>query len=315
MATGFTVSSLTDYVNEQSRELLTALQFENETASYANIQPGVKSSAALQILTSTPIPQDGSTCAFNASGGTTFTQRILSTSAVKYQDTLCFRTLEAKWTQLLLKRGQKYDESDVPAAMVADLVAQIKAQQETADWQGDTTSTSAYLSRYDGLIKIIAAASGTNVATASTWNASNARAIVKNIISKIPAALKGSPSVKIFMGYDAAETYRQALMDANLFHVPAGSGNQQGIMAEGSVHEVVPVHGLDGLTASSGTSAPFIFALDPDRNLYLGVDSPDEEDQAEMWYSQDDQNVKYSFRFRRGWQIAFPSEIVEYANS
>ena len=199
--------------------------------------------------------------------------------------------------------------------MVADLVAQIKAQQETADWQGDTTSTSAYLSRYDGLIKIIAAASGTNVATASTWNASNARAIVKNIISKIPAALKGSPSVKIFMGYDAAETYRQALMDANLFHVPAGSGNQQGIMAEGSVHEVVPVHGLDGLTASSGASAPFIFALDPDRNLYLGVDSPDEEDQAEMWYSQDDQNVKYSFRFRRGWQIAFPSEIVEYANS
>ncbi len=315
MATGFTVSSLTDYVNEQSRELLTALQFENETASYANIQPGVKSSAALQILTSTPIPQDGSTCAFNASGGTTFTQRILSTSAVKYQDTLCFRTLEAKWTQLLLKRGQKYDESNVPAAMVADLVAQIKAQQETADWQGDTTSTSAYLSRYDGLIKIIAAASGTNVATASTWNASNARAIVKNIISKIPAALKGSPSVKIFMGYDAAETYRQALMDANLFHVPAGSGNQQGIMAEGSVHEVVPVHGLDGLTASSGASAPFIFALDPDRNLYLGVDSPDEEDQAEMWYSQDDQNVKYSFRFRRGWQIAFPSEIVEYANS
>ena len=315
MATGFTVLSLTDYVNEQSRELLTALQFENETASYANIQPGVKSSAALQILTSTPIPQDGSTCAFNASGGTTFTQRILSTSAVKYQDTLCFRTLEAKWTQLLLKRGQKYDESNVPAAMVADLVAQIKAQQETADWQGDTTSTSAYLSRYDGLIKIIAAASGTNVATASTWNASNARAIVKNIISKIPAALKGSPSVKIFMGYDAAETYRQALMDANLFHVPAGSGNQHGIMAEGSVHEVVPVHGLDGLTASSGTSAPFIFALDPDRNLYLGVDSPDEEDQAEMWYSQDDQNVKYSFRFRRGWQIAFPSEIVEYANS
>ena len=78
MATGFTVSSLTDYVNEQSRELLTALQFENETASYANIQPGVKSSAALQILTSTPIPQDGSTCAFNASGGTTFTLWKLS---------------------------------------------------------------------------------------------------------------------------------------------------------------------------------------------------------------------------------------------
>ena len=40
-----------------------------------------------------------------------------------------------------------------------------------------------------------------------------------------------------------------------------------------------------------------------------------EEEQDEVWYSKDDDNVKYSFRFRRGWQIAFPSEIVKYANS
>lgn len=315
MATGFTVLSLTDYVNEQSKELLTALQFTAETASYANIQTGVKSASALQILTSTPVPQSGETCGFNASGGTTFTQRTITTKAVKYQDTLCFRTLQAKWTQLLLKKGQTQSEGDIPAAMIADLVAQIKAHQEKMDWQGDTTSTDEYLNKYDGLIKIIAAASGTNVATASTWNATNARAIVKSIISKIPAALKGNPNVKIFMGYDAAETYRQALMDANLFHVAVGSGTQKGIQAEGSVHEIVPVHGLDGLTGSSGASAPFIFALDPDRNLFLGVDMENEEEEGKMWYSQDDDNVKYSFRYRRGWQIAFPGEIVEYANS
>ena len=44
---GFTVSSLSAYVNEQSKELLVGLQFEAETASYANIQTGVKSSEAL----------------------------------------------------------------------------------------------------------------------------------------------------------------------------------------------------------------------------------------------------------------------------
>jgi len=311
---GFTVSSLTDYVNEQSQELLTALQFQAETASFANIQTGVKSEAALQILTNTPVPQDGGSCGFNASGSSVFTQRKITSKAVKYQDELCFRTLQAKWTQLLLKRGQNYDESNVPAAMVADLVAQIKAHQETADWQGDTGSVSSYLKIYDGLIKIIKAATGTNVATASTWNSSNARAIVKNIISKIPAALKGNPNVKIFMGYDAAETYRQALMDANLYHVAVGSGDQKNIMAEGSVHEIVPVHGLDGLTGNTGDN-PFIFALDPTRNLFLGVDMEGEEEEARMWYSQDDDVVRYSFRYRRGWQIAFPSEIVEYSNS
>lgn len=311
---GFTVSSLTDYVNEQSQELLTALQFQAETASFANIQTGVKSEAALQILTNTPVPQDGGSCGFNASGSSVFTQRKITSKAVKYQDELCFRTLQAKWTQLLLKRGQNYDESNVPAAMVADLVAQIKAHQETADWQGDTSSVSSYLKIYDGLVKIIKNATGTNVATASTWNSTNARAIVKNIISKIPAALKGNPNVKIFMGYDAAETYRQALMDANLYHVAVGSGDQKNIMAEGSVHEIVPVHGLDGLTGNTGDN-PFIFALDPTRNLFLGVDMEGEEEEARMWYSQDDDVVRYSFRYRRGWQIAFPSEIVEYSNS
>lgn len=315
---GFTVSSLTNYVNEQSKELLVALQFEAETASYANVQTGVKSSMALQILTNSPVPQDGSSCGFNASGDTTFTQRTLSTTAIKYQDTLCPRTLEAKWTQIMLKKGQNYDESFAPEilkAILDDVLKQIKKRQETADWQGDTSSTNAYLNRYDGLIKIIAAASGTQVATASTWNSTNARAIVKNIISKIPAAQKGDPAVKIFMGYDAAETYRQVLMDANLYHVATGTGTQKGLMAEGSVHEIIPVHGLDGLTGSSGASAPFIFAFNPDRVLYLGVDMENEEEEAKVWYSQDDDNVKYSFRFRRGWQVAFPEEIVEYANS
>lgn len=315
MATGFDVQTLTNYVNENSKELLTALQFEAETASYANIQTGVKSEAALQILTNTPVPQDGSTCAFNASGESVFTQRKITTKAVKYQDTLCPRTLEAKWTQMLLKRGQKYDESNIPAALVADLVKQIKKHQETADWRGDTSSTNAYLKIYDGLIKIIKAATGTNVATAVSGpvTTTNVRTIIQNVIAKIPSQLKGDPAVKIFCGYDIAELYRQKMFSDNLFHYQA-SADQKGMMAEGSVHEIVPVHGLDGLGANTGDN-PFIFALDPDRNLFLGVDMENEEEAADMWESKDDQDVKYSFRYRRGWQIAFPEEIVEYSNS
>lgn len=314
----FTVSSLTNYVNEQSTELLTALQFAGETASYANIQTGIKSAEALQILTNTPVPQDGSSCGFNASGDTAFTQRILSTAAVKYQDTLCPRTLETKWTQLLLKAGQNYDESSIPGKIVDDIRDQINRINETADWQGDTANVSSYLNKYDGLRKIIAAATGTNVATAVAGpvTTSNIRSIIQNIVAKISTVsqLVGDKNMKIFMGYDIAELYRQKMFIDNLYHF-AANGDQKKIFAEGSVHEIIPVHGLDGLGSSSGTGSPFIFALNPDRNLYLGVDMENEHEEAKMWYSQDDDNVKYSFRFRRGWQIAFPSEIVEYANS
>lgn len=318
---GFTVGSLTNYVNEQSKELLVALQFEAETASFANVQTGIKSSAALQLLANSPVPQDGSTCAFNASGDTTFTQRTLATSAIKYQDTLCPRTLEAKWTQIMLKKGQNYDDGFAPEIMRAildDVMKQIKRRQEVADWQGDTSSGSAYLNRYDGLIKIIAAATtgGTATAVSGPVTTSNVRTIVSNIVSKIGSisTLVGNPNVKIFCGYDFAELYRQKIFADNLYHVN-GQGDQKGMMAEGSVHEIVPVHGLDGLLSSSGAAAPFVFALDPDRNLYLGVDMEGEDEQAKVWYSEDDDNVKYSFRFRRGWQIAYPSEIVEYGNS
>ena len=317
---GFTVSSLTDYVNEQSKELLVALQFEAETGQLANVQTGIKSSAALQLLANSPVPQDGSSCGFNASGDTAFTQRLLTTAAIKYQDTLCPRTLETKWTQIMLKKGQNYDESFAPEIMKAildDVLNQIKRRQETADWQGDTNAASAFLKRYDGLIKIIKAATGTSTATAAAGpvTAVNVRTIVQNIVAKIGtvATLVGNPDVKIFMGYDIAELYRQAVFAANLYHV-TGQGDQRKMYAEGSVHEIVPVHGLDGLGASTGDN-PFIFALDPNRNLYLGVDMENEEEEAKVWYSQDDDNVKYSFRFRRGWQIAYPSEIVEYSNT
>ena len=312
----YSVTGLTDYIKDYEDELIKKSMFDGRTVSLikskGKVFTGIKSSENITILDN-PIGFQADSCGFNASGDVTFTQRNLATSAVKFQDTLCPRTLETKWTQMLLKKGQNYTEADIPKKIIDNIVGGIMQRLETADWQGDTTSISAYLDRYDGLIKIIKAATGTTTATASTYNLTNARAIIANIVSNIPAALKGNPAIKIFMGYDAAETYRQALMNANLYHVPTGTADQHKLYAEGSVHEIIPVHGLDGLTGNTGDN-PFIFALNPE-NVILGVDMENEEEQAKMWYSMDDDNVKYSFRFRRGWQIAFPTEIVEYSNS
>lgn len=308
---GFTVSSLTNYVNEQSTELIAAAQFKSETAALANIQTGVKSSAALQILSVSPIPQDGSTCGFTASGDVTFSQRIITAKSVKYEDSLCPKALEAKWTQILLRAGQNYTEADIPAMVMDEIIKSVNARNETADWQGDTNSGSAYLKIYDGLVKIINNATGVISATASTYNTTNCRTIVADILTKIPAALKGDPDVKIFMGYDAAEIYRQKLMNDDLYHVPAGTGRP--LLAEGSVIEIVPVHGLDGLYNVNSQSC--IFAMKPS-NMYLGVDMQGEEEQARMWVDGSDmETVKYRVAFRRGWNIALPTEVVKYANS
>lgn len=304
---GFTVSSLTDYVNQSSTELLTVMQFAGETAGLATIQTGIKSSAALQILTNSPVPQDGASCGFNASGDTAFTQRTITTAAVKYQDSLCPRSLEAKWTQLLLKAGQHYTEADIPKLIIDDVAKQIIRRNETADWQGDTTSVSAYLKLYDGLAKIIKAASNEVIATASTYNATNCRTIIQDIISKIPAALQGDPEVTIFMGYPEYTIYLNKLATDNLYHKFGNEMKYGEVLAENSPYKIKAVHGLDNLSE--------IYALKPS-NMFLGVDMENEHEDAKMWIDgSDNETVKYSFRFRRGWQVAHPQEIVRYANT
>lgn len=307
---GFTVSSLTDYVDQTSEDLIFAIQFKSETAGYANKVTGVKSAKALQLLANTVYLQDGdSDCAFNASGDSAFTQRNITTKGVKIQDKFCLRALQAKWTQLLLKPGQDYTEADLPREIMKDIVAIINKTIEVRDWQGSTAGT-----LYDGLIKIIKAESNTQIATASaSVSAATIRTIAGNLVAKVPAAYKGDPNFVFFAGYDFVETYRQKLFTDNLFHY-AAPADQKGIVLEGSVHKLIPVHGLDGLTGNAGDN-PFVFGMDPGKNLFLGVDMEGEEENFRLWESLDDQDVKYSIRFRRGWQVAYPAEIVEYSNT
>lgn len=301
---GFVVSGLTDYVDQSSEELISAAQFGNETAAMMNLQTGVKSSKALQLLNVAAYPQVNSSCGFNASGTATLTQRNISTSAIKYEASFCINDLEAKWTQTLIKKGQDYDESDMPKEIMDEVVKFVNRYSETADWQGDSASGDPILAQYDGLLKIIDAAT-TVSATPSTYNSTNCRTIVAEMITLIPAPLQGDPDFTFFLGYPELETYRQKLMADNLFHVPAGDAVNV-ITAEGSIYKLKAVHGLDNTSR--------IIGMKPD-NAYLGVDMEGEEEQFRLWYSQDDDLVKYSIKYRRGWQVAIPSEIVEYTNS
>lgn len=301
----FVVSSLSNYTNEQSKKLIAAVQFEAETAALASIQTGVKSSAALQILTVAPVPQSGSSCGFNASGSTTFTQRTITASAVKFEEELCLRTLEAKWTQLLLKKGQNYTEADLPSVIMDEVTKKIMSRLETADWQGDTTSGSSYLNVYDGLLKIIDAASGVVSATASTYNSTNCRTILQNMIANVPASLQGNPNFTFFCGYPEYTTYLNKIATDNLYHMFDATKYGE-IRVENSPYKLKAVHGLDNTSRIIGALP---------ENLYIGVDMEGEEEQAKLWYSNDDDVVRYSFRFRRGWQVGIPAEIVSYQNS
>lgn len=304
----FVVSSLTNYVNEQNKELQALLQFKGETASFAQLHAGIKSAEALQLLTVAPVRQSGGTCAYNASGTTTFTQRVLTTGALKYEEDLCLATLQAKWTQLLLKAGQDYSEEAIPEKIVMEIMNKIQADLESTDWMG--TSGSNY---YDGLGTIINAAAGTvapSIDGTLAVSEANIRTIVRAMAGAVPAALKGNPNMKLFCGYDVFDMYMNKISSDNLYN-QWNLGTYGECRLENTPYTIKAVHGLDGLTDASETS---LFMLMPERNMHLGFDSASDENNAQLWYSMDDRVNRYSFNMRRGWQIAFPSEIVTYTN-
>ena len=306
---GFVVSSLTNYVNEQSTELISRLYFEKRSADYFTAQSGIKLTEALKLLSVTAIPQDGSGCSITASGDVTFTNRNITVAPITYLDSFCMKDLTAKWTQILLKAGNSETEDMTFESQIADMImASIMETDETADWQGDTGSGNEYLNKYDGLIKTIDAGSAvdgnTGSETAITSGASgNADTIVTAMCNARPAVLKTKTDQVMFCGTDFFDAYVDTLAAKNLFHVDATAWEDYTMRIPGKNVQLVGVHGLDS------TNRLFLSRTD---NLILGFDLENDEEQFDMWYEKLEDQVYYRVKYKRGLQVAYLTEIVQF---
>lgn len=311
----FVVSSLTNYVNEQNKELLSAALFGSRTATYAQKMVGVKSAEALQILDEDIFLQSGSSCAFSATGATTFTQRVLTVGKARVDKEYCLKDLETKWTQLLLTNGANYDESNLPQAIVDQVLANLMQTLETADWQGNTSSGNPNLNRYDGIQKILSTAGTTINANVSAyiatpitdWTSSN---VIGAIDGMILAMVTNKPGVMaragrklIFVPREVFTLYNIANRTANYYGFDGTAGqNPDEVRVLG--YSDVFVVACDGL---NGTKDAYMMH---ESNLWIGQDGTNDEETVDLWYSKDDRVVRLQINFKRGWQIAFPDEVV-----
>ena len=306
----FDVSTLTDYVNEQSTDLISRLYFEKTSSDYFTLQAGVKKTDALHLLSVTAFPQDGSGCSPTASGDVDFTDRDITVGQITYFSGFCMKDLIPKYTQILLRAGNAETEDMTFEAEVADnIIKTIMEHNEVADWQGDTTSANVYINRYDGLIKIIDAATtaidgNTTAATTITAGASgNVDTLITNVVNARPAKVKSAPNQVLFVGQDTFDKYVDTLNAKNLFHVDATDWANYTLRIPGKNVTLVGVVGLDG------TNRMF---LGTQENFFLGFDLQNDEEEFDMWYEKKDDKVYYRVKFKRGLQVAYPNEIVEF---
>jgi hypothetical protein len=306
----FNVSALANYTNEQSTELVLKSLFGSKTASIlqaaGQVQVGVKSAEALNILTSDVYFQtDG--CGYTASGNTTFSQRNITVGKIKVEETLCPKTLEAKWMQTQMAAGSP---TSVP---FEEQIGQDKANNiakllEIAMWQGDTatTNTNPNTNKFDGFIKLIDAASASTVAgntsSATSITTANVEDLIDNIYNVVPADIADASDLVLFVGIDTFKKYSTALRASNLFHYAADSEGME-IMIPATNVKMIAVGGLNG------TNRMFLARLS---NLFVGTDLANEEEDYRFWYSQDNDEVRFRATMKYGVQFAFPDQIVQF---
>jgi hypothetical protein len=312
----FSVGTLAAYTKENEQLLVASSVLGSKTASLikeqGNVMVGVKSAETINIMDTDAIFQDGSSCGFNASGLTSFTQRTVTVGKIKVNEALCLKDLEAKYLQKALPAGSMYDSMIYAEEYSKRKTEKISSQLEKALWQGNTASVDVNLNKFQGLISLITAA-GASVVNANSVayhgvvetaiTDTNVVSIFDDIYKAIPAQVVDKDDMAIFCGMDTFRTYTVKLKSSNLFHYKYDEAANGQFFLPGTNVRVIAVQGLNGTNDIVATRIS---------NLFIGTDLLNEEERFEIFYAKEADQVRFVSEFKMGINLAFPDEVVKF---
>lgn len=292
----YNTTGLTAYVEERRLPLIADAVLKAKSASLMNLQTDIKGSAAINLVNSNPIFQEGG-CGWNAQGDVTFSQRIINTGLVKVNMSFCEKDLLKTWLGYEVKAGLSDESLPFEEYFIGNIIDKVKAGVEKAIWQGDTASGDATLKHTDGLIKILSAATGVIKPTIATGT--SAYDAIKAVYMAIPENVLDK--AVILVGADTFRTYMQEMVEKNFYHYAADGMPAEEFIVPGTNTRVIAVNGLNG------TNKIVASALD---NLFYGCDLMNDAETLDVWYSKDFQEFRLAMSFNFGVQVAYPNEVV-----
>ena len=298
----FSLGTLIAYTDQERLPLITKAVFSARTAALFTKQVGIKSAAALNLMDTDAALAAGTACGWTASGTTTFSQRNITVAPMKIQEALCPRSLEQYWMQSQLTAGSTYDGVPFEQAFAEQKALRIAEALENAIWSGSTLVT--------GLLTILNAASGStvsgNTAAVSSITTSNAIQVFDNIYNQIPQAILTRNDLVMFCGWNVFRTLIGALK-ANT-GVMYNQVDLQGL-ADGDIiypGTNVRVVAVPGLLSYNRIVCSYL------GNFFYGTDLLSDEENFSLWYSKDNDEVRFQAAFKVGVQVAYPDLIVDF---
>lgn len=297
----FDLTQIGTYTDQVGGLLLSESIVKAKTLELCYIQPGVKGTQSINLLSSTiSIGTGGCGWDNNANlSATTFTQRNLASKLYLYQESLCPTALRNYWAGMFLNNPASNAEVPFENQIVELKLKEIQKFVEDKVW----TATNA-TDGFDGFYYTISSATtGVNlVVSATTPSSSTMLTCVDEMISALPDAIKEDDDLICFMSMSNYNNYIINLRTANYFHFSPEDAGQEFITFHPATK--VRVVGVPGL---SGTNR---LTLGKSSQMVIGVGLLDDTERLDAWYSRDNNEVRMQAQFNLASNIAFPQNFV-----
>jgi len=292
------VSGLSTWTDENKIDLVAKSILKGRTIDLINLQTGIKNSATINLLASTPTFAAGA-CGWSAAGTTDLTQRAITVCDIKQNEAICLDTLENYYTSKMMKPGSYNEEIPFEQVFAEEKAAQISSFVDTLIWRGGLPGESTLC---DGFITTMSGDSAVVDYTGMTFAPANIVAQVDAMVALVDADVIDVDDLTLFISYANYRTYAKALRDANLFHYD-GSENQGmefSQMIPGTNVKMVAVKGMTDTYC----------VLSPASNLYLGTDLVSDFEDFRIFYSEDNDEVRLRAKFKVGVNYAVSEFVV-----
>jgi len=298
------LNGLSAYTNEFALDLIKEAVLKGRTTDLVTVQGGIKSAATINRLSTTITAQAGA-CGWNATGSTVLDQRTITVCDIKINESICLNDLEAYYTQVQMNPGSYNTEIPFEQLFAENKRDQIMGLVEDLVWKGDTENGSGNLDLCDGFLTLFGA-TGSGVVSGTFSTGGNLVDTIDAMIADLDPNVIDVEDLHIFLSYADYRTYAKQLRDANLFHY-TGAENQGQEFSQihpGTNVRVIAVRGLNGTGK---------LVLSPASNLYIGTDLLSDAEDFRIFYSQDNDEVRFLAKWKLGVQVAYPEHVVYYS--
>ena len=305
---GYDMADLSDYVNQNSTELLVRQVTEAKTLGIINIQDGIKHKEIMKIADTT-LEYQVADCEMTNGSDIKYTEREISVATIGFKKKLCQKDLAGFWTNQNLRAGTANEDKEMPfEAQLTDFILRLQAKAlDTMIWKSDSALVAGNLQFFDGFQKILTVAAGCTELNlsgiASITNANGYEVAYECYVNSLEDVVEGGDAGD-FIALCGRQTFHKVvknLVDLNFFHYsPDQIATMDSVTVPGTSMVLTKVLGLSGTDQIYTGKAS---------HMTFGTDLSGDFDTLEIWYSQDDDVIYIRSKFRAGVQVPFLNEI------